>query len=423
MTDFYVNGATGDDSAPGTSAEPVKTIFCATELAAETPGDSGTIYVSAGIYDLANGDNFPLLVPPRFSLEGTSRIDLPVIRFDGRARGSDGVVPHWNNIVLAAGVAVRNIVIEADPYTDIPPCTTMSAVRAVMEGVTVENVEVRARDGDIERGFHVAISGGGNRGLLQEVRFQACRNGVIWNGGACDLTNSRFDTASAAFGEGDHSIASNTFVNSTVEIHSNTNVRVVRNTFQGDAEGVDCAIWVHGPPGVADDGPFIEENVIRDYRFGIICEGTGVAHFRMNTIERFSHQGVWIRNDAAPVFENSNRIGTPTDRHARLLTTERNAHPAFEYTVFDSRLASPMGGHPLVSIVLHSPVDFGGGERSSGNNSFGMANSVALSVADIPGGGIITAHNNLWPYLAPLFFNAAPGTRVETDGARLDPDR
>lgn len=425
MTDFYVNGAAGDDGASGRSlSEPVKTIFHATELAAGTPGDSGTIYVSPGVYDLANDDNFPLLVPPRFSLEGTgtSPTDLPVIRFDGQARGSDGIVPWWNNIVLAAGVAVRNIVIEADPYTDAPPCTTMNAVMALVEGVTLENVEVRASDGDIERGFGVAVMGLGNSGHLRGVRFQACGIGVIWDGGACDLRDSTFDTAGASFREGDHSIESNTFVNSTVGIRSNTNARVVGNEFRGDPGGETCAIWVNGPPGAADDGPFIEVNTIRDYRYGIICEGAGVARFRMNTIERFFVTGVYIMNYAAPVFVN-NRISTPANLHARLLMTGLNAHPAFEDTVFDSRLASPMVGDPLISIWLRSPVDFGGGERSSGNNSFGRVNSDAPPVADIPGGGVITAHNNLWPYPATLFFDVAPGTRVETDGERRDPDR
>lgn len=421
MPDFYVNGTRGDDLAPGTYAQPVKTIFRATELAAEMPGGSGTIYVEPGIYDLASGENFPLLVPPRYGLEGTGFTDLPIIRYDGRARGSDGIVPFWNNVVLVAGTAVRNIVMEADPYTDIPPCTTMNAMQTIEDGVTVENVELRARSLDINDGFGFGIYGVGNRGLIQGIRFRAGGSEVLWEGGSCTLRRSSFDTAGAYFGDGDHTIETNTFVNAFLGVRPSTNARIFRNSFRDSAIG-GGVIWVHGPPGTAADGPFIEDNVIRDCRFGISCEGRGTARFRRNSVERFSNIGVWIHGGSSPVFENNNRIRMPTDRFALVLKTGSDAFPSFEDTVFDSKLASPTGGRifAMTGIELRSPVDFGGGGRSRGNNSFGMVYS--WPIADIPGGGVIKAHNNLWPYYYGRLFNAAPGTVVEYDGARLDPD-
>jgi hypothetical protein len=75
MADIYVNRRTGDDRNPGTPASPVKTILRATELAAEVPGSAGTIFVAPGVYNLDNGENFPLLVPPLYALEGESPSD------------------------------------------------------------------------------------------------------------------------------------------------------------------------------------------------------------------------------------------------------------------------------------------------------------------------------------------------------------
>jgi hypothetical protein len=86
MVDFHVDRNTGNDGASGSATQPVRTISRATELAAETLGATGSIYVAPGEYDLSIGELFPILVPPRFSLEGTSRTDRPVIRFEATTR-------------------------------------------------------------------------------------------------------------------------------------------------------------------------------------------------------------------------------------------------------------------------------------------------------------------------------------------------
>jgi parallel beta-helix repeat protein len=63
---FSVNSTTGDDRHPGDSQKPWKTLTYALKQA--TAGD--VIQLAPGTYDLANGEQFPLVIPPGVTLIG-----------------------------------------------------------------------------------------------------------------------------------------------------------------------------------------------------------------------------------------------------------------------------------------------------------------------------------------------------------------
>jgi hypothetical protein len=422
MADFYVDGTAGNDGAPGTSAQPVRTITRATELAAESPDRAGTIHVSEGTYDLSRGENFPILVRPGYVLAGSASSTPPVIRFGARARDAGGtIVSFWGSVMMVAGAGIRRVVIEADPQEAAPPCNGISAVATVEDGVVFEDVAFRSRDPDTD-GFSSAIFGLGNRGTITDVRFDPGGGNLYWNGGGCSVTRSAFvgPWAFAQFGPGEHDIINNRFTDVALSIGSDTDARVSRNEFTGVRGG--AAIRVDGGRlrGSSPEGPLIEDNRVRDCEYGIDCERPGTARFRGNVIEEFLTCGVFVRHGATPLFERGNVIRQAASPFARLLRTTNGAFPAFEETTFDGALQVPTAGHlgVLASIILESQADLGGGGRSRGDNSFGRVFTPAH--AEIPGGGVITAHNNLW---SSLFFYATPGTVVETDGARIDPAR
>jgi hypothetical protein len=69
VTQVYVDAVHGIDSSDGSAATPYKTITQAiTFAAANTCID--TIHVSAGTYDIVNGEVFPLRIPPNVALIG-----------------------------------------------------------------------------------------------------------------------------------------------------------------------------------------------------------------------------------------------------------------------------------------------------------------------------------------------------------------
>src|SRR5262245_31038310 len=66
QTDYYVNALLGLDTYAGTSGQPFKTITHA--LAVATSGK--TVHVAPGVYDVGNGETFPLVVPAGALLVG-----------------------------------------------------------------------------------------------------------------------------------------------------------------------------------------------------------------------------------------------------------------------------------------------------------------------------------------------------------------
>ena len=428
MADFYVGGTAGDDGAPGTSARPLRTITRATELAAESPDRVGTIHIASGTYDLSHGENFPILVPPGYMLAGMATSAAPVIRFHVQARDAGGaIVPFWGSEMMIAGAGLRRVVIEADPIGEAPPCSGICAVRTVEDGVVFEDVTFRSRAADLAEpgpdSFSTSIFGLGNRGTITNARFEPGGGNLHWTGGACRVERSTFvgPWAFASFGPGEHEITESHFTRVSVTIGSDTAARVVDNEFAGVRGGAAIRVAGDRLRGSSPGGPVIKANRIRDCEYGIACDGPGTARFRGNVVEEFLTGGVTIRRGATPVFESRNVIKRAASPFAWLLKTGMDAFPAFEDTVFDGALAVPTSGERgvLVSILLQSQADLGGGGRSRGDNSFGRV--FTPGVAEIPGGGVITAHNNLWFFHG--IFLTSPGTVVEYDGARDDPAR
>ena len=230
----------------------------------------------------------PCLFHPSTPSKARARPIPPIIRFDGRAYGpGGGRRAFWNAVVLVAGAAVRHVVIESDPFAEIPPCTAMIGIVANEEGVSLEDIEVRSRSLRGEDGLAAGIDGYGNRGQVRNVRFRTGAGQFFWFEGACDLSGSTFENAGVALGEGNHVVSFNDFSSSSLILAPNSHARAHSNRFHDSPAGWP-AIIIRGTPGAAADGPFIEENTIRDCLSGIICEGPGTARFRRNSIERFS---------------------------------------------------------------------------------------------------------------------------------------
>jgi hypothetical protein len=116
VADWCVNAVTGNDGNAGTFASPFKTITHALAAALGTQ----TVYVAPGLYDVANGETFPLVVPPSVTLLGDepNRGNGPGLS-DTIIRGGGSLgAPYPANLVAAVrprtGVVIAGFWIHGD---------------------------------------------------------------------------------------------------------------------------------------------------------------------------------------------------------------------------------------------------------------------------------------------------------------------
>ncbi len=109
VADFYVNPRLGADDAAGTSAaQAYRTITQALAAVAPVKDANPVIALAPGLYNAANGEVFPLVVPPGITVVGDEDNYGAGITIDGA-----GPMPSWNAIPVAlipsSGAAVRGL--------------------------------------------------------------------------------------------------------------------------------------------------------------------------------------------------------------------------------------------------------------------------------------------------------------------------
>ncbi len=165
--DWYVDGATGSDSLPGTQSAPVKTIARALTLA-----QSGqSVKVAPGTYSATTGEVFPIVVPAGVSLIGDEPNKgggtTPTVVSGGAYASNNG---KHTTLDLGAAAVVAGFTL-TNPTTTV----TFPMVLAVRtDGVTIRNNRIR----DSKKGIFVYNSSKNH--LIAGNRIENMKNG--WSG-------------------------------------------------------------------------------------------------------------------------------------------------------------------------------------------------------------------------------------------------
>ena len=235
---FYVNPVTGNDAAAGTQAAPFKTL---TKALNQAQADT-TIQLAAGTYNSANGEVFPLNVPP----------GMKVIGNEGN-KGS-GILIIGSGEYVSPTIARQSI-------------TILLANNAELRGVTVTN---QAR-----RGTGVWLES--TAGTVANCTFTKCdRDGVLATGNAKPLLLNNLFTDNGGNG-----------------------VSLTRNA-QGEVRGNS---FTKAGYGISIDGtatPRIIDNTITENRFGVGVSMDAKPVLRNNRIENNQDYGIATTGNGEP---------------------------------------------------------------------------------------------------------------------------
>ncbi|MEM8713463.1 MAG: DUF1565 domain-containing protein, partial [Planctomycetota bacterium] len=144
--DIWVDPVLGDNANPGTEAEPLRTIFAASNQ------HDGIIRLMPGEYSAATGERFPIRLEGQDSIvaEGDSSNTRIVIRDGGSLPNSDGVQ-------VAADCLIKGVTI-------VQEGTVSTALKQAPAPFTINN-SLRLEDSRILGGLH-GILGAGNGAMI-----------------------------------------------------------------------------------------------------------------------------------------------------------------------------------------------------------------------------------------------------------------
>lgn len=411
MPDYYVDRATGRDSNPGTLSSPVATITRATELAAEDDRATGIIYIEPGVY--TTGEDFPILIPPTFGLEGRgSAPDDCRIEFTGVVMDTS-----YKGVAVQAGAFIKNISIQAVPPASAPiSCNYSIGLMVKVDGCRVENFNVKlsetAPTDAVGFGTGVAIDGvdaTATQVHVQDTMFLALDTdaGIT----DCEVTNGCL----AAANRGRMTIEQCRLRNAAICVGTGTEARVERNALNPGWFLVNGQRSPRGGPG-----PTIRGNWALGGKRGMSCVGEGNSTIEMNVVQA-SDWALSVSLGASPFFRGNgfelyNLTASFAEFRGRyVLRVGPGCDPAFESNRLN-RISRAVGLYHQMFRVA-GPADFGGGPRgSAGANTFG----IGIATPDFTYPGDIYARNNFW-YVLPPVFRKGERTIVHTEGAMLDP--
>jgi parallel beta-helix repeat protein len=249
---LFVNPGTGSDSAAGSQSAPFKTI---TKALSQAQSDT-TIQLTAGNYNAASGETFPLDIPSGVKVVGNE--------------GNKG------NGILIEGSGEYNSRTQAGQNV-----TILLANAAELRGVSVTNLA--------------------KRGTAVWVESTAP---TIAN---CTFSNSKRE---GVFTTGD---AKPTILNNAFIDNEGNGISITRNS-QGEIRGNTCK---QAGSGITIDGtsaPKVVDNKISENRYGIIISGEARPVLRNNLIEKNTEDGLSVTGKAVPDLGKSNDPGSNTLR-------------------------------------------------------------------------------------------------------------
>jgi hypothetical protein len=421
VPDFYVNAATGSDANPGTASRPFRTVTRATHAAADADdGATGTIFVANGSY--GGGEEFPILVPPRFALEGESREGCEI-----RFRGFSVVGGIVNGVAVHGGHSVRHLAIVADPPPSLPLTCSQSVGLEVLieeEECIVEDVAVRTASGaPPESGFGFGIWMNNVRGSATALRLSA-NSLALWEfDGTIRACDFREGGPLQVFEGGVVTITDCEFTDSALGVSGAATTVVQSNRFVGTEPNTRCGIVATG------GAPTVRANHVRGVQVAMWCDSGSHAVIENNFFSGWS-MVVRVDRGASPTLRsNTIELNDPTHGpNGKVLWVQAGGSPRFDGNFFLLRTE----GIARLPILVSGSADFGGGALGSrGRNHFGHLRGAIRF--DYP--GPMFARDNFWRDAPPFFwtepdlysaygwYQLGESTTVSVDGALLDPDR
>ena len=187
---YYVDQVNGSDSNDGSSSSPWKTITYASRNANSSV--STTIYIAAGTYDLANGEQLPITVPDGMTLDGS---DPSTCIIDGSG-GTSGLFFCQSITTTLKDMTIQNgtsslasqaggITLDNNADVTIESCTITSNTGQQAGGILAEDSTLTMTDSVISN--NTATGNGGGINLIRS-------SGTI--------SNTSFSTNSATKGGG-----------------------------------------------------------------------------------------------------------------------------------------------------------------------------------------------------------------------------
>jgi parallel beta-helix repeat protein len=237
---FYINPATGSDSAAGSQSAPFKTI---TKALSQAQSDT-TIQLAPGNYNAASGEVFPLNVPSKVKMLGN----------EGN-KGS-GILIEGSGAYNSRTQAGQNV-------------TILLASDAELRGVSVTNLASRG----------TAVWMESTAPTVANCTFTKCnREGVF------------------ATGDANPVILNNNFIE-----NGGNGISFTKNSL-GEIRGNICKNAGSGISIDGTAAPKVTENKISDNRYGMIVSADARPMLRKNVIEKNTEDGLSVTGRALPIW-------------------------------------------------------------------------------------------------------------------------
>ena len=245
---FFINPATGNDTAAGSQSAPFKTI---TKALQQAQSDT-TIQLAAGNYNAASGEVFPLKVPTGVKVVGNEANKGSGILIEGSGTYSSPNSSGGQNV------------------------TVTLANNAQLRGVTATNLATRGTAVWIESNASTVAN--------------------------CTFTNSKREGVFVT-GDGNPLITNNVFTKTLgngISLAGNAKGEIRANTCQNTGYGMS----------IADSAsPLVVDNQIAGNRSGIVISGNARPKLRNNLSERNSDDGVTVIGNALPDLGSATDAG------------------------------------------------------------------------------------------------------------------
>jgi len=355
---FQVSASSGSDRAAGSRTAPLRTLTQALSRAR-----AGTvIQLAPGLYNLASGEQFPLVVPAGVVLLGNESNKGEGILIEGGGGYRSGIL----------GEQVVSVILQGN-----------SQIR----GVTVSNKD--------SNGTGVWIES--TEPLVQNCTVRNCgREGMVVLGSANPL------------------VRDNLFLQ-----NQTSGITLLRNS-KGEVWGNVCRQM---PLGIAmgdNSASLIANNQLLENKTGMAIAGSASPVLRNNRIENSSESGLVLRGQAQPdlgseqdpaanVFLNNRKFDLDNGTGRRLVSVGNQVNPQRNQGQIDFKasqltsprplpepeaIAIPQGGVTPVAPPSPSPGGSGGGNGGGGNGGGGNSGSNSSGSAPPPSTGLSDVANH-----------------------------
>ncbi|MBD2528706.1 DUF1565 domain-containing protein [Nostoc flagelliforme FACHB-838] len=245
---LFVNPSVGDDSTGnGSESAPIKTITQGLRLA----NANTVIMLSTGTYSAETGEEFPLMLKPGISIQGSPS-----------NQGKDIIIQGGGDY-LSRSFGGQNV-------------TIVGANQALLTGVTVTNPN--------RRGYGLWIES--SNPVVTENTFTGCtQDGISVSGNAAPSISKNYFERNGANG---------------ITIGGNSNPEVKENIFHQTGFGINIA---------QNAAPIIIGNQIQNNRSGIIVQAKARPILRNNSIQDNKEDGLVAIAQAMPDLGNTSEPG------------------------------------------------------------------------------------------------------------------